>query len=550
MWCFLGIYYEREVTILDKNALDRLAEGKKLPVLFIGSGISKRYLYNYPDWDGLLDMTFRKYNSDIFQFQKHKDSLIRQGLSPFDVNIQLATIIENEFNNAFFDRKVKLNIGNNKNPNWVRKGISPFKMFLSSFFKKVKLYRREDLDNELNKFKLLKTKISAVITTNYDLFIENEIFPEDYTVFTNQSDLFGANSYNIAEIYKIHGSATDANSIVITEADYKKFNASRKLIIAKMLTLFAESPIVFLGYSFTDENIQTIIVDFLGCLSPEQLENIREHFIFISYKKNEQSLKEIQRTIITQAGDEIPITEIRTDNFELVYDTLNKITPGISPVKIRETKRVIKNIVDTSITSDQAESVIVGIDDLSNIDLSSKPLAIAIGYKENILNKFGYGLFDDELIFEDILYNNKNFDADSMCIDRFKSIPSTRLLPVFKYIKNATMEPSSDSKLYKYIELHNSVEKIIAKNVEKSIKNLPVYYNYDELLSEIEAKADVNKKSGLLLKNIRNFSLEQVREMCKIIYNYDKISTKTSTHFKRCVMCLDLLENYRQEKSQ
>lgn len=535
---------------MDKNALDRLAEGKKLPVLFIGSGISKRYLYNYPDWDGLLDMTFRKYNSDIFQFQKHKDSLIRQGLSPFDVNIQLATIIENEFNNAFFDRKVKLNIGNNKNPNWVRKGISPFKMYLSSFFKKIKLYRREDLDNELNKFKLLKTKISAVITTNYDLFIENEIFPDDYTVFTNQSDLFGANSYNIAEIYKIHGSATDANSIVITEADYKKFNASRKLIIAKMLTLFAESPIVFLGYSFTDENIQTIIVDFLGCLSPEQLENIREHFIFISYKKGEQSLKEIQRTIITQAGDEIPITEIRTDNFELVYDTLNKITPGISPIKIRETKRVIKNIVDTSITSEQAESVIVGIDDLSNIDLTSKPLAIAIGYKENILNKFGYGLFDDELIFEDILYNNKNFDADSMCIDRFKSIPSTRLLPVFKYIKNATMEPSSDSRLYKYIELHNSVEKIIAKKVEKSIKNLPVFYNYEELLSEIETKTDVNKKSGLLLKNIRNFSLEQVREMCKIIYNYDKISTKTSTHFKRCVMYLDLLENCRQEKSQ
>ena len=53
-------------------------------------------------------------------------------------------------------------------------------------------------------------------------------------------------------------------------------------------------------------------------------------------------------------------------------------------------------------------------------------------YKENILNKFGYGLFEDDLIFEDILYDNKKFDADSMCIDRFKSISSTRLLPVFK----------------------------------------------------------------------------------------------------------------------
>ena len=69
-----------------KNTLERLADSNRLPVLFVGSGISKRYLYKYPDWDGLLEMTFKKYSSDIFQFQKHKDSLIRQGLSDFDIN--------------------------------------------------------------------------------------------------------------------------------------------------------------------------------------------------------------------------------------------------------------------------------------------------------------------------------------------------------------------------------------------------------------------------------------------------------------------------------
>ena len=209
--------------------------------------------------------------------------------------------------------------------------------------------------------------------TYYDLFLENEIFPNDYSIFVNQSDLFGSDSYNIAEIYKIHGSATDASSIVITEDDYMKFNESRKLLIAKMLTLFSESPIVFLGYSFTDENIQNIIVDFLSCLSLTQLENIREHFIFISYKKGERKLVEIHRTITTQSGEDIPITEISTDNFGLVYDILNQITPGVSPIKIRETKRVIKTIVDANIASAQAESVIIGLDDLTKIDLSSKP---------------------------------------------------------------------------------------------------------------------------------------------------------------------------------
>ena len=31
-----------------KNALDVIAESGKMPVLFIGAGISKRYLYHYP----------------------------------------------------------------------------------------------------------------------------------------------------------------------------------------------------------------------------------------------------------------------------------------------------------------------------------------------------------------------------------------------------------------------------------------------------------------------------------------------------------------------
>lgn len=535
---------------MSKTVLEHLAENNKLPVLFVGSGISKRYLYNYPDWNGLLEMAFKKYNSDIFQLQKHRDSFVRQGISQFEINTKLATIIENEFNDAFFDRKIKLNIGNNKNPNWVHKGISPFKMYLSSYFKKMKLYRRKGLDLELEKFKSLKTKIAAIITTNYDLFLENEIFPNDYNVFVHQSDLFGADSYNIAEIYKIHGSATDANSIVITENDYLKFNESRKLIIAKMLTLFSESPIVFLGYSFTDENIQNIIVDFLSCLSPEQLENIREHFIFISYKRGEQKLCEIHRTITTQSGEDIPITEISTDNFGLVYDLLNRITPGVSPAKVRETKRVIKSIVDANITSAHAESIIIGIDDLSQIDLSSKPLAIAIGYKENILSKFGYGLFEDDLIFEDILYNNKHFDSDSMCIDRFKSLAYTRLLPVFKYVKNASVSLSAGSKLDTFIKMHNTVDKIISKNVERTLNAVPVYDSYDKVLDEMELIPNIHKKAGLLLKNIQHFDNTQIRNACKLIFKCNREEAMKSTHFKRCVMYLDLQENYKKEKSQ
>ena len=38
---------------MKKNVLDLIAESGKMPILFIGAGISKRYLYHYPDWDTL-----------------------------------------------------------------------------------------------------------------------------------------------------------------------------------------------------------------------------------------------------------------------------------------------------------------------------------------------------------------------------------------------------------------------------------------------------------------------------------------------------------------
>ncbi|MGN0388710.1 MAG: SIR2 family protein [Suilimivivens sp.] len=526
---------------MKQSVLEKIVSSRRMPVLFIGSGLSKRYLYRYPNWNELLLLSYQKISDDPFQFQKYKDQLSRQNFTDFEINTKLASIIENKFNEAFFDRKIRFD--RVKNPKWVQRGISPYKMFLSRYFKNMSVFHSPKTDEEISKLRSLKNKVSAVITTNYDLFLEKEIFSEDFKVFVHQNELFSADSYNIAEIYKIHGSVSDANSIIITEADYSLFAESRKLIIAKMLTLFAESPIVFLGYSFTDENIQSIISEFLSCLTARELQNIEEHFIFISHKRNVDTLLEIRRTIVTKTGAEIPITEIQTDNFSLVYDILNRITPGISPVRIRETKKLVKTIVDQGVSSGSADSVIVGIDDLSSTDLSSKPLAIAIGYRENILNKFGYGLLADDMIFEDILLDNKHFNATEMCLERFKSISSTRLLPVFKYMKASDNTIFANEKLVTYASLHDSYEKLVPANIQKQVKTLPNISDYNDLVVEIGTIIDIHKKAGLLLKNITNFTVEQIRSICCSLFALDRVSCMCSTHFKRCVMYIDLKEN-------
>lgn len=361
--------------------------------------------------------------------------------------------------------------------------------------------------------------------------------------------MFSSDSYNIAEIYKIHGCVSDADTIIITEKDYEGFEESRKLFIAKMLTLFTDSPIIFLGYSFTDENIQKIIKDFLSCLSDKDRENIHEHLVFISWKKGENNLVEVRNNVTTTDGFVIPITEIQTDNYLKVYETLNKIIPGISAVKIRETRRIVKRIVDKSIEQGQETALIVGIDDLDKIS-NHKTLAVAVGYREDFISKSGYSLLSDVNIIEDILKDNQNLDPRLICLERYSSISHYRVLPIFKYAKEIIDEISKNERLLNYISSKDSKDKIITNSVQRNIKNYPVYYTIPELENELPKFESLTKKTKLILKNIDLFDVNSLRNiLCDLFDEF--MSDQNCTDYKRLVLYLDFLENYHvyNEKS-
>lgn len=526
------------------SVLDKIIDAKKPPVLFIGSGIPKRYLYKFPSWDELLMQSFKYINNDPFYYTKHKDEQKRIGKTDFQVYKSLGSIAEKEFNNAFFERKIK--IGNSKNPSWVKKGISPYKMFLHYKFKQLKLNRNQSLKNELSELSLLKNKVSAVITTNYDTFIEQYILGEDYTVFKKQHEMFSTDSFNAHELYKIHGSITDAETIVITETDYNRFDNTRRLFIAKMLTLFAESPILFLGYSFTDENIRNIVSDFLDCLSPEDIKNISEHFVFISYKKGEKKLIELSRIISTEDGRDIPITEIQTDNFLEVYKKINSMDISLTPKKVRQIKKYVKKIIDTSIITGESENIIMGIDNIPN-DIEDKNLAIAFGNKEDLLNALGYSVFPDYILFEDILFDNKKLKSKDVCLNRYKSISPARLLPVFKYLKGNELLINENQRLNKFVNCRNSYDLIVSKSALKALKNIPEYNDINNLRDEISSYSEGDRVFKVILKNFNNFSIDDVIAISK--ENYLKFDIEKdlmkSTHFKRVVMLIDLNLYYK-----
>jgi hypothetical protein len=246
----------------------RLAEFDSVPFLFVGSGLSRRYL-DTETWYGLLT----KYAQGLSQ-----PFAYYVGKADNDPPL-IGSLISNDFYDRWFTDEVYRD-HREKFSSIVSSRSSPLKIEISEYMQQITQERFGTLlPDELAL--LRKVTVDGVITTNYDFLLE-KVFP-DYRCFIGQEDLLFSTTYGVAEIYKIHGCASAPNSLVLTDADFADFERRNAYLAAKLLTIFVEHPIVFLGYSITDANIRAILSAIVGCLSPEKLNALRGRLFFVEY---------------------------------------------------------------------------------------------------------------------------------------------------------------------------------------------------------------------------------------------------------------------------
>lgn len=111
-------------------------------------------------------------------------------------------------------------------------------------------------DDEIALFR--STNPHAIITTNYDDLIEN-IFDGYEPVVGDRVIKYNLNL--VGEVFKIHGSVEEPDSIVINSKDYNQYRIRKKYISAKLLTYLTEHPVFIFGYGFGDPNVTEIIED-------------------------------------------------------------------------------------------------------------------------------------------------------------------------------------------------------------------------------------------------------------------------------------------------
>ncbi|HFV9879952.1 TPA: SIR2 family protein, partial [Salmonella enterica subsp. enterica serovar Birkenhead] len=221
-----------------------------------------------------------------------------------------------------------------------------FKYKISSVFNSL-LQEKEIVNN--NEIDLLrKIHPHSIITTNYDKLLES-IYPE-FTPIIGQKILY-ANHGSIGEILKIHGCCSNPKSIIINRDDYDDFIKKKKYLSAKLLTFFAEHPLLFIGYSAEDSNIKNILSDIDELLSEngDVIPNI--YILEWTDKQNENEYPRRERLIQVSANKSIRIKSIVANDFSWVFSAFgaNRALDNINPKLLRALLARTYDLVRTDI---------------------------------------------------------------------------------------------------------------------------------------------------------------------------------------------------------
>lgn len=407
---------------------DVVSQFNTIPFIFAGSGVTRRY-YGLPDWKGLLSVFAEKISDDVFAYRSYENQA--QYLSSTDDRMPtIATLIEKDFNEAWFANRAGIRSLNPAVEKSVSEGASPFKAEICAYIS-ANSSIIDGYEEEIDKLrKISKNNIAGIITTNYDTFFES-IF-DGYETFVGQEELVFSQLQGIAEIYKIHGSVDRAKSIIINQEDYSQFRQIGKYLAAKLMTIFMEYPIVFVGYSITDSDIRAILTDMVQCLPEDRMSVLQKRFVFVEYDKAMIGVN-ISSLSMTFENKAIEMTKITLSNFELLYDALSGKKATL-PIKVL--RRFKDELYKFVITNEPTE--IMRVAPLADERIDENTLAITIG----LASTGYYGLaraVNSEQWYRNIIIHDLQFSEDDLLeyvyLDLAKQ--NSWKLPVWYYLGQA-----------------------------------------------------------------------------------------------------------------
>ena len=351
---------------------------------------------------------------------------------------------------------------------------SPLKIEVSNYLRSIK-EQLTSVPLYLEEIELLReAKISGIITTNWDQFLEN-IF-KDFTTYVGQDELLFSGSQGVAEIYKIHGCCSNPNSLVLTEADYNDFHDRNPYLAAKLLTIFTEHPIIFLGYSLSDPNIINILKSITYCLKKENISKLQDRLIFV--KRCDAFEKERkEKTFITFDNSTIHVTVIYVKDFIEIFKGLKELKIGYSAKILRQLRKDVYELV----VSNEIKEKLYVMDIDEETDMDDVQIVFGVG-AINRIKETGYRGITRLEIYEDIVFDSKNYDCYQIIEQSLESIISRgKYVPIFKYLRTAGYISDSNTLLFR-----QSLKSFDEDGIENKLIRIPerLIQKFDETINE------------------------------------------------------------------
>lgn len=411
---FIAINYTH---VFSGDPFIRIIKSKhRAPYLFLGSGFTKHYLPT-PTWEELLSQFTSRHMNEIY-------TKMGRDLP------KVASFIAEEVNNTFWKRI-------NDDPQCVEKQYVD-RISQSSDYLKIKIaeklkeivisYRTNDEINYLSKL-----HIDGIITTNWDDFAE-VVFPK-FKKYVGQSELLFSSTTNIGEIFKIHGCIHQPNTMVLTKEDYENFTQRNAYLAAKLITIFLEHPIFFIGYSLEDPNIQEILESIVDCFKGNESlsSKLQNNLIFVEWVPEHIADIRIERlSKMMRNGVMLPCIKIIAHDFMPIYECMSYFERGIPTHLLRVYKEQFYDII----YDEQPEKQIYVLPESKVDGNNSVDFVCGFGaiskYKE-----IGYSSIDRQMIFRDII-DEQNYDAYRILKKSFPSVRNGNVnyLPYYKYLNS------------------------------------------------------------------------------------------------------------------
>ena len=495
-----------------------LKKNHSAPFLFIGSGFTRHYL-GTPDWKGLLSLFAPKH---INQYYSTEGT---------DYLPSIATAIGKDINKNFWnlpdDDPFKV-----ANQDKAINQSSIFKIKIAQYLKELSL---KDFPEQFNEELSLLSKINidGIITTNWDDTVER-IFPK-FTKYIGQHELFFAPTFGVSEIYKIHGCISKPESLVLTEDDYNDFNNRNTYLAAKLITIFIEHPIIFLGYSITDNNIQALLKSVVSCFQKEDLQRLQNSLIFVEWNPDINANFVIDNYGITiDQGTIIPVTRINTHDFKPVYECLAYFERSIPTNLLREYKKQFYNIV----VSQNPEKTLYALPDTK---IDSNP-NIQVVYGFGAINKYqsavGYTGIKAINLFKDVIEDTYNYDALQIVTQTIPELSRTKptaFIPIYKYLSALGIH-SNDEYLRNQLGISLKLKKLEDFQAY-SFGDHDKQKSFEEAINEYKGQ-EVWKAIALIpYLTIEGSDLDSLRNFIEVHINEFLIIKNSRSTFMRKLIC-------------